>query len=285
LKDRIDRKFVRRFTELPPMQAASDESDDLAPMRCGGCGSKVGSEILDQVLAEIGSRYAATRGSGFEHADDAALIRVPAGLELVQSVDHFRSFIDDPYLFGRIAANHALGDLFAMGVDPHSALVIANVVFASEARQAQDLYQLMSGVAETLAQHNTLLVGGHSGEASQMSCGLSVNGFARPEELLLKSGMRPGDMLILTRALGSGVLFAAEMRGARPGARRLDRCGARADAGFESCGGCLPAELRRQRLHRRHRLRAGRSLVRNGARFRLRGGDSAPAAAALSRGR
>jgi selenide,water dikinase len=213
LKDRIDRKFVRRFTELPPMQAASDESDDLAPMRCGGCGSKVGSEILDQVLAEIGSRYAATRGSGFEHADDAALIRVPAGLELVQSVDHFRSFIDDPYLFGRIAANHALGDLFAMGVDPHSALVIANVVFASEARQAQDLYQLMSGVAETLAQHNTLLVGGHSGEASQMSCGLSVNGFARPEELLLKSGMRPGDMLILTRALGSGVLFAAEMRG------------------------------------------------------------------------
>ncbi len=213
LKDRIDRKFVRRFTELPAMQPATDKGDDLTPMRCGGCGSKVGSEILDQVLAEIGSRYAATRDSGFEHADDAALIRVPPGLELVQSIDHFRSFIDDPYLFGRIAANHALGDLFAMGVDPHSALVIANVVFASEAKQAQDLYQLMSGVAETLAQHDTMLVGGHSGEASQMSCGLSVNGFARPEELLLKSGMRPGDLLILTRALGSGVLFAAEMRG------------------------------------------------------------------------
>ena len=213
LKDRIDRKFVRRFTELPEMQPATDKGDDLTPMRCGGCGSKVGSEILDQVLAEIGSRYAATRDSGFEHADDAALIRVPPGLELVQSIDHFRSFIDDPYLFGRIAANHALGDLFAMGVDAHSALVIANVVFASEAKQAQDLYQLMSGVAETLAQHDTMLVGGHSGEASQMSCGLSVNGFARPEELLLKSGMRPGDLLILTRALGSGVLFAAEMRG------------------------------------------------------------------------
>jgi len=213
LKDRIDRKFIRRFTELPQMQPEVDKAGELAPMRCGGCGSKVGSEILEQVLAEINERYPTTWDSGLEHADDAALIQVPPGKQLIQSIDHFRSFVDDPYLFGRIAANHALGDLFAMGVDAHSAMVIANVVYASEARQVQDLYQLMSGVVETLAQHDTILVGGHSGEASQMSCGLSVNGFARPEDLMLKSGMRPGEVLILTRALGSGVLFAAEMRG------------------------------------------------------------------------
>jgi len=213
LKDRIDRNFIRRFSDLPAMQPGADRAEDLAPMRCGGCGSKVGSEILEQVLAEINQRYSTTRDPGLAHADDAALIRVPSGKDLIQSIDHFRSFVDDPYLFGRIAANHALGDLFAMGVDAHSALVIANVVYASEARQVQDLYQLMSGVVETLAQHGTKLVGGHSGEASQMSCGLSVNGFARPKDLMLKSGMRPGDMLILTRALGSGVLFAAEMRG------------------------------------------------------------------------
>ncbi len=102
--------------------------------------------------------------------------------------------------------------MFAMGVEAHSAMVLANVVFASESKQSQDLYQLMSGVAETLMQHDTLLVGGHSGEASQMSCGLSVNGFDRPEALMLKAGMRAGDLLSLTQPLGSGVVFAALAR-------------------------------------------------------------------------
>lgn len=216
LKDRIDRKFMSRFSEFPALPLS--ESEELEPMRCGGCGSKVGSDILESVLAQIGRQYAGAQDDGFEHADDAALIRVPPGREMIQSVDHFRSFVDDPFLFGRIAANHALGDLFAMGVDAHSAMVIANVAFASEAKQARDLYQLMSGVVETLAQHDTILVGGHSGEAAEMSCGLSVNGFARHESLMLKLGMRPGDLLILTKALGSGVLFAAQMRGAARGA-------------------------------------------------------------------
>ncbi|MBT8434918.1 MAG: selenide, water dikinase SelD, partial [Gammaproteobacteria bacterium] len=213
LKDRIDRKFIRRFSELPDMTSVEDDSGDIAPMRCGGCGSKVGSEILERVIDQIGQKYDISNDCGLEHPDDAALIRVPAGRELIQSIDHFRSFIDDPYLFGRIATNHALSDLHAMGVDAHSALVIANVVYGSEDKQSQDLYQLMSGVVETLQQNATLLVGGHSGEASQMSCGLSVNGFARPEDLILKNGVRPGDLLVLTRPLGSGVLFAADMQG------------------------------------------------------------------------
>ncbi len=212
LKDRIDRRFVRRFSELPVMPAGDEETGELAPMRCGGCGSKVGSELLISVLDEVRQRYGMEHDSGTEYADDAALLQVPEGVELVQSIDHFRSFVDDAYLFGRIAANHALGDLYAMGLDAHSALVIANVIFASEDKQRQDLFQLLCGVAETLRADNVLLAGGHSGEASQMSCGLSVNGFARPGEALLKSGMRPGEVLILTRGLGSGVIFAAEMR-------------------------------------------------------------------------
>ncbi|MDH3630523.1 MAG: selenide, water dikinase SelD [Gammaproteobacteria bacterium] len=213
LKDRIDRKFIRRFSELPEMTRVEDDRGEIAPMRCGGCGSKVGSEILEQVLDQIGQKYEISNDSGLEHPDDAALIRVPAGRDLIQSIDHFRSFIDDPYLFGKIATNHALGDLHAMGVDAHSAMVIANVVYGSEDKQSQDLFQLMSGVVETLQQNGTLLIGGHSGEASQMSCGLSVNGFARPEDLILKTGVRPGDVLILTKPLGSGVLFAADMLG------------------------------------------------------------------------
>ena len=186
-------------------------------MHCGGCGSKVGSQVLETVLQRVTERYAIDVAGGFERADDAALIEVPPGLQLIQSVDQFRSFVDDPYLFGRIAANHALSDLFAMGVEAHSALVVANVVYASEDKQAEDLYQLMSGVVETLQQNDTRLIGGHSGEAAQMSCGLSVNGFARRDDLMLKQGMRVGDLLILTRPLGSGVLFAADMRGCARG--------------------------------------------------------------------
>ena len=181
-------------------------------MHCGGCGSKVGSQVLEQVLEQVRQNHAIEEGSGFRYADDASMIEVPPGMQLIQSVDHFRSIVDDPWLFGRIAANHALGDLFAMGVDAHSALVVANVVYGSEAKQSQDLYQLMSGVVETLQQHDTRLLGGHSGESSQMSCGLTVNGFARSDELMLKQGMRAGDCLVLTKPLGSGVLFAADMR-------------------------------------------------------------------------
>jgi selenide, water dikinase len=234
LKDVIDRKFVRRFSELPEMlpvapaaQTGSETGNgsesalaarDIAPMHCGGCGSKVGSQVLEQVLGRISARYGLEAVGGLQQADDAALVEVPAGKQLIQSIDQFRSFIDDPYLFGRIAANHALGDLFAMGVEAHSALVVANVVYASEEKQAQDLYQLMSGVVETLQQHQTLLIGGHSGQAAQMSCGLSVNGFAHREALMLKQGMQQGDLLILTKALGSGILFAADMRAKARGA-------------------------------------------------------------------
>jgi selenide,water dikinase len=213
LKDRIDRNFVRRFSELPEMTPPADDASSIEPMHCGGCGSKVGSQVLEQVLEQVRRRYGVAADGGFAQADDAALVEVPPGMQLLQSIDHFRSFVDDPYLFGRIAANHALGDLFAMGVEAHSALVIANVVYASESKQSQDLLQLMSGVVETLQQHQTRLLGGHSGEAAQMSCGLSVNGFARRDELMLKQGIRAGDQLILSKPLGSGILFAADMRG------------------------------------------------------------------------
>ncbi len=218
LKDRIDRKFMRRFTELPSMAPEVKGATDLEPMHCGGCGSKVGSQVLEQVLEQVNHRYGLEAGGGFAQADDAAVVAVPPGMQLLQSIDHFRSFIDDPYLFGRIAANHALGDMFAMGVEAHSALVVANVVYGSETKQSQDLFQLMSGVVETLQRHDTRLLGGHSGEATQMSCGLSVNGFAAADELMLKQGIKPGDQLILSKPLGSGILFAAEMRGKARGA-------------------------------------------------------------------
>ncbi len=219
IKDIIDRRFIRRFSEFAAMGEidAGDADDALPPMRCGGCGSKVGSAVLEQVMTQISAETGVPATVGSQHTEDTAVIQVPRGMQLIQSVDHFSSFIDDPYLFGRIAANHALGDLFAMGIDADSALVIASVGYGSESKQAQDLYQLMSGVVETLQQHGTRLLGGHSSESSQMSCGLSVNGFADADSLLFKGGMQPGEALILTKPLGSGLLFAADMRGRAQG--------------------------------------------------------------------
>ncbi|MSP68113.1 MAG: selenide, water dikinase SelD, partial [Alphaproteobacteria bacterium] len=118
----------------------------------------------------------------------------------------------DPYRFGQIAANHALGDLYAMNATPHSALAIATVPQAAEGKVEETLYQLLAGAQAVLRQAGATLVGGHSAEAAELGLGLSVTGFARPERLWRKGGLRPGDRLILTRPLGTGVLFAGQMR-------------------------------------------------------------------------
>ena len=217
LKDWIDRRFVRQFSEFGAM-AETPKKDLSSTMHCAGCGAKVGSAVLESVLRQVFEEQGLEPFTDFSHADDASLVEVPAGHPLLQSVDHFRAFVSDAYLFGRIAANHALGDLHAMGVAGDSALVIATVPFGSEANQARDLYQLMSGVLRCLSEHQVRLIGGHSGEAGELACGLTVNGFAKTDRLLLKSGLQPGDKLILTKPLGTGVLLAAEMRGSAQGA-------------------------------------------------------------------
>ena len=207
-KDNIDRKFMDRFQQIPEMSEPATREVDIDPMRCAGCGSKLGSNILEQVLVALDETYDAAA-----QVEDAAVIDVPPHHRLVQSVDYFRSFIDDLYLFGRITALHALGDLFAMGVKADSAQVMAAVAYASEDKQREDLLQLMSGVKRTLDEHQVKLLGGHSSEAEQSACGLSVNGFVGEDEIVLsKSGMQEGDQLILLKPLGSGVLFAADMR-------------------------------------------------------------------------
>ena len=208
-KDWIDRRFMRRFQVLPEMGPVRAEQNDITVMRCAGCGSKIGSGVLERVLQTLDNNFDAAR-----QVEDAANVSVPAGYQLLQSVDYFRSFVDDLYLFGRIAALHALGDMFAMGVKPDSAQVLAAVAYGSEEKQYQDLLQLMTGVKQTLDEHEVGLLGGHSSEAEQSACGLSVNGFYHPDDQLFsKSALQVGDQLILLKPLGSGVLFAADMRG------------------------------------------------------------------------
>ena len=219
VKDRIDRRWMRKYTDLPEM--APDPAPAPAPglpqipdldMRCGGCGAKVGPDLLAGIVAGIRPRARDDVLIGLDDPDDAAVIAVPAGRSVVQTVDHFRSFIDDPYLFGRIAANHALGDIYAMGAEPQTALAIVTVAYGPEEKIAAEIADMMQGVNEVLADAGAALVGGHTGEGAERALGLAVSVAVDPARILRKAGMRPGDRLILTKPLGTGTLFAADMR-------------------------------------------------------------------------
>jgi len=224
-KNWIDRRFVEKFNQLPLMDtieqaklteglASTEELAELSDdgMRCGGCGGKIGAKILNDVLSQLNIRTQSDILIGMDTPDDAAIISVPEGKMLVQSVDFFRDFVDDPYLFGQIAANHALGDIFAMGAEAHSALAIVTLTNGLESKLKDDLLQMMQGAIKVFDAANTYLVGGHTGEANEQSLGFAVNGLIDKNLILRKQGMQVGQRLILTKALGTGTLFAANMR-------------------------------------------------------------------------
>ncbi|WP_020694630.1 selenide, water dikinase SelD [Reyranella massiliensis] len=232
-KDHIDRKWMRMYREPPagPMDmAARNAPPDPAladaeakrlladiGMRCGGCGAKVGANVLTRVLGRLAPSPVSNVTIGLDAPDDAAMIDVPAGQALVQSVDFFRTFVDDPFAFGEVAAVHALGDVWAMGARPHSALALAVVPAAAERLMEEDLFQMLSGARRVLDRSGCALIGGHSGEGPEAALGFSVNGFIVAAKALRKGGLRPGDKLVLTKKLGTGVIFAAAMRGAARG--------------------------------------------------------------------
>lgn len=221
VKDWIDRRWMQKYQELPEMAAEEgprDDSGTLVAMRCGGCGAKVSSAVLRRVLGRLRATAGPDTVIALEQTDDAAVFAPPPGRLLVQTVDQFRSFIDDPYLFGRIAANHCLGDLHAMGATPHAALALVTLPYASEDKLEQDLYQLLAGALSMLEQSGVMLAGGHTAEGAEFALGLSLNGYAEEAALLRKGGLVPGDALILTKALGTGALFAADMQGKAAGA-------------------------------------------------------------------
>jgi selenide,water dikinase len=130
----------------------------------------------------------------------------------VETVDFFRAFIDDPYRFGEIAANHALNDVFAMGGKPRHALAIAVVPPGAPEKTEEALFQLLSGARACLDREEVALIGGHSSEGPELALGFSVSGEVDPARILRKGGLRAGDALILTKPIGTGILFAAAMR-------------------------------------------------------------------------
>ena len=229
-KDWIDRRFMDKFNTLPEMASPDGTADvpaglaDAATlrnlgddMRCGGCGAKIGPDVLKRVLQSINRNEQTGILIGLDEPDDAAVLEIPPGKVLVNTVDGFRAFIDDPYVFGRIAANHALNDLYAMGADPHSALVLVTLPHGLAEKTEHELTQLMAGALSMLGPAGARLVGGHTGEGAETALGFALNGIADPSHILRKGGLRPGNVLILTKPLGTGVLFAADMRGRAKG--------------------------------------------------------------------
>ena len=248
-KDGIDRKFMRKFQDLVAMdtqangarvapaggggvsvfsgtsgavQLTSEESlqaISAIAMRCGGCGAKVGATVLSRALGQLHPVQRDDVLIGLSDPDDAAVVRVPPGKAMVHSVDFFRAFIDDPYLFGKVAANHALGDIWAMGAQAQSATAIATVPSGLESKVEDVLFQMMTGALEVLNEANCSLVGGHTGEGKELALGFAVNGLIDddPAQILRKNGMREGDVLVLTKPIGTGTLFAAHARLAAKG--------------------------------------------------------------------
>ena len=207
-KDALDQRWIKKYQSLPEMKINPPNTNhnqqvSLA-MRCGGCGAKVASPILRRVLRRLG--LANVTG------DDAAIILPPDSKVLLQTVDHFRDFVGDPYLFGEIATNHALSDIYAMGAKPSSALVTAILPYAGERVTERDLLQLLAGVQVSLERAGAVLLGGHTGEGAELALGLSVNGFASEQTLARKGDAEPGDKIILTKPIGIGAILAANMR-------------------------------------------------------------------------
>lgn len=227
-KDWLDRRFMARFGDLVPMAGQPRRQRSPVPlaenealqatsalaMRCGGCAAKLGGTLLSRVLAALRPLERADVLIGLRAPDDAAIVRVPAGKALVHTVDFFRCFIDDPWLFGRIAANHGLGDIFAMGAEAQTATAIVTLPPGLETKIEDTLLQMLSGAIAVLDEAGCALVGGHTGEGSDLALGFAINGLIDESlaGILRKGGMRPGDVLILTKAIGVGTLFAAHAR-------------------------------------------------------------------------
>lgn len=222
-KDRIDRKFMAKFRDLPEMAppdlprevalGLGDEPNALEKPLCGGCGSKVGSDTLAGALAILpaSGRKDILSGPG----DDAAILAM-GGVKQVITTDHLRALTDDPGLLARITAVHALGDIWAMGAMPQAALAAIILPRMSASLQARTMREIMEAAAAVFAPLGVGIVGGHSTLGAEMTIGFTLTGTCKDAPIGHK-GARVGDALILTRPIGTGTILAAEMRGKADG--------------------------------------------------------------------
>ncbi|MDY2682106.1 MAG: selenide, water dikinase SelD [Faecalibacterium prausnitzii] len=177
----------------------------------GGCTAKLGAGVLSHILEKL------PRGEkdpdllvGYDSRDDAAVYRITEDIALVQTVDFFPPMVEDPYTFGQIAAANALSDIYAMGGEVKTAL---NLVCFPESMDLNILGEILRGGAEKVAEAGGILAGGHSISDSGVKYGLSVTGLVDPHHLYANDAGKVGDKLILTKALGVGLICTANRVG------------------------------------------------------------------------
>jgi selenide, water dikinase len=181
-----------------------------ATAKAAGCAAKLSPSILDVVLKRLPRSNDPNVLVGYETSDDAAVYRLSSELALVQTVDFFTPIVDDPYLFGQVAAANALSDVYAMGGRPISAL---SVVAFPPSRSAEILEEILRGGLEKMGEANCTVVGGHSIRDDELKFGYAVTGLIHPDKVWRNVGAEPGDVLILTKAIGTGVISTALKNG------------------------------------------------------------------------
>jgi selenide, water dikinase len=179
-------------------------------VKAGGCASKLSPAVLDKVLSKLSRQHDPNVLVGFDHADDAGVYKIAPNLALVQTVDFFTPIVDDPYTFGQIAATNALSDVYAMGGRPITAL--AHVCFPASG-DLEVLEQILAGGLSKMMEANCTVVGGHSIRDEETKFGYSVTGLIDPDRIYTNGGALPGDRLLFTKSIGTGVISTAIKQG------------------------------------------------------------------------
>lgn len=185
-----------------------------AKVKAGGCASKLSPKILDRALRSVPRVTNENVLVGFDTADDAGVYNLTqAGgqpLAMVQTVDFFTPIVDDPYTFGGIAAANALSDIYAMGGRPVTALSL--VVFPAKG-DIHELEAILKGGADKIHEADCVILGGHSISEDEVKFGYAVTGLIHPDRILTNAGAKPGDVLVFTKQIGTGVISTALKKG------------------------------------------------------------------------
>lgn len=205
----------------------------------GGCAAKIGPGDLAGVLGRLPKPTDPRLLVGIDTSDDAGVYKLNETTALIQTVDFFTPIVDDPYTFGQIAAANSLSDVYAMGGRPLTALNI--VAFPICKLDSEVLLAILRGGQDKVTEAGAVIVGGHSIHDDEPKYGLSVTGVAHPDKILTNAGAQSGDILILTKAIGTGVLMTAARADMFPigvaaaitSMTRLNRRAAEVMAGFD----------------------------------------------------
>ena len=170
---------------------------------CAGCGAKLGAGTLAKMLEGFKTHADPRLIVGYDKSDDASVYVLDENTALIQTTDFFPPIVDEPYLYGKIAATNALSDVYAMGGEPKLAL---NILCAAEGMAEETIREILRGGYDAAYEAGAIITGGHTIRGAEPIYGLAVSGFVHPQKVLTNSAARPGDVLILTKPLGVGII-------------------------------------------------------------------------------